>query len=195
MFATIVVLALARPAIRAAARRILKKGIAMGTETTINLNQLIEQAQTTGTITYQDAVISLAAILVILGIIAFLQLFVIIGRWKTIKKLGGHGWSQVIPIYSEWCLSRAAGCVTKLCVAITVLDAISIFSGAFDASWWSTLTGICGIALIVVRCLVIDKVCKRFGKKGVGFQIGLFFLPCIFYMILGCGSAQPVDEE
>ena len=162
---------------------------------TFDLNMFIDQAVNEGVITYQGAVISALVILVLLGIIAFAQLFVIIGRWKTTKKLGGHGWSQIIPIYSEWCLSRAAGCVTQLCIAITALDAISIFSGAFDASWWRTLVSICAIALIVVRCLVIDKVCKRFGKKGVGFQIGLFFLPCIFYMILGCGSAQPVDTE
>ena len=161
---------------------------------TFDINQFIDQAVSDGTITYQGVAIAASVVLVLLCFIAFLQLFVIIGRWKTVKKLGGHGWSQVIPIYSEWCLSRAAGCVTQLCVAVTVLDAVSIFSGASDASWWSTLVSICAIALIVVRCLVIDKVCKRFGKKGVGFQIGLFFLPCIFYMILGCGSAQPVDE-
>ena len=162
---------------------------------TFDINQFVDQAVNNGTITYEGAAISALFILVLIGFIAFAQLFVIIGRWKTVKKLGGNGWSQIIPIYSEWCLSRAAGCATQLCVAITVLDAVSIFSGASNANWWSTLVSICAIALIVVRCLVIDKVCKRFGKKGVGFQIGLFFLPCIFYMILGCGSAQPVDTE
>ncbi len=161
---------------------------------TFDLNMYIDQAVNDGTITYQGIAIATGLVLTLVCIVAVLQLFVIIGRWKTIKKLGGNGWSQIIPIYSEWCLSNAAGCASKLCIAITALDAISIFSGAFDASWWRTLVSICGIALIVVRCLVIDKVCKRFGKKGVGFQIGLFFLPSIFYMILGCGSAQPVDE-
>ncbi len=161
----------------------------------IDINQLIEQAQSTGTITIAGVAVALSLILTLAAIFGVLWLFAAIGRWKTVKKLGGHGWSQIIPVYRDWALSRVAGCNTGLCVAITALSAVSLFKYAFDAQWWETLTGACSIALIVVTCVMIDKICKRFGKKGAGFQIGLFFLPFVFYMILGCGSAQPVDQD
>ena len=162
---------------------------------TFDLNMYLDQAVTDGVITYQGIAIATGLILTLLAIIAFLQLFVIIGRWKTIKKLGGEGWSQIVPVYSEWTMSRAAGCTMALCVAVTVLDLITFFQGAITADWFQYIAGACTIAFIVVRCVYLYKVCQGFGKDGVGFALGLVILPFIFWMILGCGSAQPVDEK
>ena len=44
------------------------------------------------------------------------------------------------------------------------------------------------VNLIIAIILNID-IAKNFGK-GVGFGIGMIFLPFIFYPILGFGSAQ-----
>ena len=45
------------------------------------------------------------------------------------------------------------------------------------------------IVNFIISIIVIAGVAKNFGK-GVGFILGLIFLPFIFYPILGFGDAQ-----
>ncbi len=165
------------------------------TTVNIDVNEVLDQMLAGDSVAV--AGVAVAGTLLLVAIIALIlgQILAVIGRWKTIKKLGGEGWSQVIPVYSEWAMSRAAGCTMALCVAVTVLDLITFFQGAITADWFQYIAGACTVAFIVVRCVYLYKVCQRFGKDGVGFALGLVILPFIFWMILGCGSAQPVDEK
>ena len=54
--------------------------------------------------------------------------------------------------------------------------------------WWLILLFI-PIVNIVISILAIAGLAKNFGK-GVGFILGLIFLPIIFFPILGFGSAK-----
>ena len=157
---------------------------------TLDLNEIIDEAAASGTLRTSDAGLGIAGVSLIIAIVivAALVILDIIGRWKTVKKLGGRGWSQVIPVYSEWELSSSAGCEMALCIAYTVIDAIVILARIPDAEWIQVIASLCGIAYFVLRCIVMYKVSKRFGK-GVGTAIGLVVLPFIFFLILGLGSA------
>ncbi len=163
----------------------------------IDVNELVDHALSGNpeTVTVAGLAIVGTLFLALLAVLIVCQIFTVIGRWKTIKKLGGEGWTQVVPVYSEWAMSRAAGCTMALCVAVVALSLVSFLQGFIDVDWFQNIAGACALAFIVVRCVYLYKLCQRFGKDGVGFALGLVILPCIFWMILGCGAAQPADKQ
>ena len=107
-------------------------------------------------------IVSLVALVVELAII----LLAIAGLWKTFEKAGQPGWGSIIPIYNIILLLRIAG----------------------RPLWWVILFFIPLVNFIIGIIVPID-VARSFGK-GVGFDVGLVFLPFIFYPILGFGDAR-----
>jgi Family of unknown function (DUF5684) len=93
-------------------------------------------------------------------------LLLIVSMWKVFSKAGQPGWAAIIPIYNIYVLCKVAG----------------------RPGWWLLLMLIPLVNFIIAIILNID-IAKKFGK-GVGFGIGMIFLPFIFYPILGFGSAQ-----
>lgn len=110
-----------------------------------------------------------AAAIVLIFELALL-IVVIAGLWKTFEKAGKPGWAAIVPIYNVIVLLEIAG----------------------KPIWWILLYLIPCVNVIVGILVSID-VAKNFGQ-GVGFALGLIFLPFIFYPILGFGAAryQPV---
>ncbi|MDF7822962.1 DUF5684 domain-containing protein [Pontiellaceae bacterium B12227] len=90
----------------------------------------------------------------------------VIGMWKLFAKAGHPGWAAIVPIYNTCVLCDIGG----------------------KPMWWVLLMFI-PIVNIVVSILVVIGVAKNFGR-GVGTILGLIFLPYIFMMILGFGSAE-----
>lgn len=86
--------------------------------------------------------------------------------WKMFTKAGQPGWAAIIPIVNLYFFCKVAG----------------------RPGWWLILMFIPLVNFIIIIILCID-IAKSFGK-GVGFGIGLIFLPFIFYPILAFGSAQ-----
>ena len=86
--------------------------------------------------------------------------------WKIFTKAGQPGWACIIPIYNLYVWCKIVG----------------------RPWWWILLMLIPFVNFIILIILIID-LAKSFGK-GVGFGIGLFLLPIIFFPILGFGSAQ-----
>jgi ABC-type sulfate transport system permease subunit len=103
-----------------------------------------------------------AVLLVELAILVF----IFASLWKVFTKAGQPGWAVFIPIYNAYVLLKIAG----------------------KPGWWLILFFI-PIVNIIVGILVAIAVSENFGK-GIGFAIGLMFLPFIFYPILGFGDAQ-----
>lgn len=118
----------------------------------------------------------------------------LIAEWKLVNKLGGRGWSQIIPVYNAWELSRSAGCEQAMVIAYTVLTGVTVVASVFVAScdWASSIIGLCALAVFVVNCLVMRQVAKCFSKS-TGFTVGLVLLPVVFVSILGFGSDKPAD--
>ena len=152
-----------------------------------DLNQFIAQLE-------GSPVTTLVAAFVILVVCVALIVVSIAGVWKTVSKLGGRGWSQIVPVYSAWECSSAAGCEHALCVVYTVLAAIAFASNVVRNESLQSIAGFCTLAYLILGIMVAYKIARRFGK-GKGFTVGLVILPFIFYGILGLGSAQPVELE
>ena len=104
-----------------------------------------------------------------MGII-FILIFIVvlISLWFVVAKAGRPGWEGIIPIYNYYVLLKIVG----------------------RPGWWLILYFI-PIVNIVIGIIVLIDTAKSYGKT-VGFAVGLFFLPFIFFPILGFGSAQYV---
>lgn len=107
-------------------------------------------------------------------IIFIVWLISVVGLWKIFTKAGKPGWGAFIPIYN----------------LILWLEIVR------RPGWWIILIYLVPIANIICYFIVIFDLAKSFGK-GVGFGLGLVFLPLIFFPILGFGNAQytPIKRE
>ena len=97
---------------------------------------------------------------------ALTNILVIAGMWATVSKSGQPGWSQVIPIWNILVLLKVAK----------------------KPAWW-IIWFILLAPLPIVMLIVLHAISKNYGK-GFGFTLGLFFLPFIFFPVLGFGKAQ-----
>ncbi len=95
--------------------------------------------------------------------LAFVVLY-IVGGWKVFEKAGEAGWKIIIPIYNLYILLKIVG----------------------RPGWWLILYFIPFVNIVILIIVWVD-LSKSFGH-GVGFAIGLIFLPYIFLLILGFGS-------
>ena len=86
---------------------------------------------------------------------------VIIAGWRIFEKAGKPGWACIIPIYN----------------VIVLLEIIG------KPLWWIVLLLI-PVVNIIFAVIMVNLLSQSFGK-GVGFTIGLLFLPFIFIPLLG----------
>lgn len=104
------------------------------------------------------------------GLISLIDLVIIIvmiaSMWRLFEKAGQPGWAAIIPFYNVYVLLLVAG----------------------KPGWWLILFLIPFVNL-VIAILAALGVAENFGK-GVGYAIGLIFLPFIFYPVLAFGDAQ-----
>lgn len=95
------------------------------------------------------------------------------GLWKVFEKADKPGWYSIIPLLNAY-------------VLIKISD---------NPGWFFVLYFIPIISLYPAIKIPID-IAKRFGQ-GVGFGLGLIFLPFIFFPVLGFGDyeyTQPEEE-
>ena len=90
----------------------------------------------------------------------------IVAMWKIFTKAGEGGWKSIIPIYNIITLCKLA-----------------------DGSGWKVLLFLIPLVNVIYYIILMFRLSKSFGK-GVLFCLGLLFLPNIFTLILGFGSAQ-----
>ena len=90
--------------------------------------------------------------------------FSIMGIWKMFEKADQPGWGILVPIYNLILIVRVAGLPE-----------------------WMFLLFLIPVVNIVAMIIVSLEIRERF-SKGVGFTIGLIFLPALFYALLGFGS-------
>jgi hypothetical protein len=95
-----------------------------------------------------------------------LALAVIAGMWLIFQKAGEAGWKSIIPIYNIYVMLEIIG----------------------RPGWWVILYFIPVINFFVWVIMMID-LAKSF-DRGIGFAIGLMFLPVIFYPLLGFSDMQ-----
>jgi hypothetical protein len=112
---------------------------------------------------FNEAIVIGGPIFMISGIV---YLVMAIGLWTSATKAGVFGLWAVIPLVYCFVFAKMAG----------------------KPLWWGLL---CLIPLvnIVILLILMFEISKRFGR-GVGTALGLFFLPMIFWPIVGLGSAE-----
>jgi len=92
---------------------------------------------------------------------------IIAANWKIYTKAGKPGWAVIIPFYN----------------IIVLLEIIG------KPWWWLLIILFVPVANIIFGIWMINLLSKSFGY-GVGFTIGIIFLPIIFLPILGFGNAE-----
>ena len=93
-------------------------------------------------------------------------IFEIAAIWRLYEKADQAGWAAFVPIYDLYILLEIAD----------------------KPGWWLLLFFIPGVSF-VVNCLVFIAIAQNF-NKGIGFGLGLIFLPFIFIPIIAFGDAQ-----
>lgn len=104
----------------------------------------------------------------ILVLLFFLAVVVaqIAGTWKVFEKAGEPGWAAIVPVYNLYVMVKVAE----------------------RPAWWTVLWFIPILALLPGLQVPVD-IAKRF-DKGVGYAVGLIFLPFVFFPLLGFGDAN-----
>ncbi len=133
---------------------------------------ILAQIADTDTTTYNEVLSGAAAgaiaggflFIIFLGVV--IQIIAWAGMWKTASKAGQVGILACIPLVQFFIWSIMAE----------------------KPIWWAALCFI-PIVNIVIVIILFNEISKRFGR-GVGTTIGLVLIPCIFWPILGFGSAQ-----
>jgi hypothetical protein len=114
---------------------------------------------------------SIGDVLAGLGILLFVFFLVfalvpLIGLWKVFEKAGEPGWAAIVPIYNIYLMVKISG-NSPLFVLLLLIPLVNLLVG------------------IKVMIDLADK----FGK-GVGYALGMMFLPFVFFPMLGFGSAR-----
>ena len=115
----------------------------------------------------EEALGLLAGFGVVGGLVSFVVCaFLLVALWRVFTKAGQPGWKCLIPFYNTYILFKIAGC--------NILWFILSFIPALNA-----------IAALV--CLY--NLSKAFGH-GIGFMLGMIFIPYVFFPILAFGNSQ-----
>lgn len=96
---------------------------------------------------------------------------VIVAVWKIFEKADEPGWKALIPFYN-------------------IYTEYKMFWG----NGWLFLLTLVPLVNIVVTFMMLHKMSKAFGH-GIGFTLGLIFLPYIFMMILGFNSDEYLGPQ
>jgi len=95
-----------------------------------------------------------------------ITVLMVASAWKVYDKAGEPGWAAIIPIYNIIVLLKIVG----------------------RPIWWLILVFIPLVGIIIALLLVVD-LAKSFGQ-GIGYALGLLFLPFIFWPMLAFGDAR-----
>ncbi|MBQ6461209.1 hypothetical protein IJI91_01490 [Candidatus Saccharibacteria bacterium] len=146
------------------------------------------------------AFVGAGALVFFLMVIIFYVLVVIAG-WKIFEKAGEPGWKALIPIYNLYIMFKIVGMAMWFWIMLAVSVGVEIVSviltgTSTDAADPNNLNPfvvilVCAEAILflIVEIMYAVRTARAFGKGG-GFAVGIFFLPNIFWLILGFGSAK-----
>lgn len=107
--------------------------------------------------------------MIIIGLAA--AVIEIVALWYVFVKAGEPGWAVLIPIYNFLIMIKIAG-----------------------KPWWFIFLMLLPIVNIVIAIMILHGISKGFGKDA-GFTVGLLFLSCIFFPILGFGKSQYTGDK
>lgn len=145
----------------------------------------------------------------ILFVLLVLWVLMVVAHWRMFTKAGEQGWKALIPIYSDYTMFKlvwntksfwiftALGIVSSLISSLTnqvvmVNDQLTYVSTG--NAFLGIVSFIASTGVLIYMVLAAIKTSLAFGK-GMGFAVGLLFLPNIFNLILGFGSAEYLGPQ
>lgn len=115
----------------------------------------------------------------------------IVSYWKIFTMAGQSGWKIFIPVYNSYIMYKICWKPLWFFILLGVPVLSGIISCVTDAVW---LGGIISSPVPVIRLMKTIKLSRVFGH-GVGFAIGLFFLPVVFYPILAFVDPEYIGND
>lgn len=132
-------------------------------------------------------------------VVGFIIVFVlVVTNWRIYTKAGQPGWASIVPIYNLFVMMDIIRKPRSWALIILVLGIIGSILTAMQPAAGSDKDPNLMISLIqIVVSLVsiyysvrlLRELARVFGH-GVGFTLGLLFLPIIFYPVLAFGGSQ-----
>lgn len=94
------------------------------------------------------------------------SVLLIIATWKMYEKAGEPGWASIVPFYSSY-----------------------IFYKIATGHGWAFLLTFIPCVGLIYQIYATYKLAQKFGK-GIGFTLGLLFVPFVFFPMLGFDDSE-----
>lgn len=129
-------------------------------------------------------------LLIFFVIILITYILSVVGLWKMFQKADRPGWHALIPIYNTYVLCIIAG-VSPWWLVISIISSLVV-------AFVPILSILSSFISIYFGVLLAVSVSRSFGKEDI-YALGIYFLPFIFYMIIGLGDskylgARPMED-
>ena len=139
-------------------------------------------------------------IMLMFGALYLLMAFVlwvieVVGKWQVYRKLGIPSWKCLIPYYNNYVEFKRVWEVNYFIIwlvasiCLIFLPALTDDIGLFMRLLVLAVT-LLQYAVYFVFCMKMAEVFQ----KGIGWAAGLFFLPFVFYPILGFSRDMPYGD-
>ena len=124
--------------------------------------------------------------MIYLGVILILAVIETVGKWQVYKKMGIPPWKCLIPYYNNYVEYKTVWRKEFFFLWLPLTIAELFLPGMYeDIGLLLRLIVIAvSISRMVVMFIFCDKMARSF-DKGLGYAIGLFLVPFIFYPIIG----------
>ena len=113
---------------------------------------------------------------VVVVVILLVAIMMVASLWKIFTKANQPGWAALIPFYNQYTLVSVARLPIYYFIVLIIPTLLSITKVKIP----DTALTIVGLIAFGVYFFVIYNLCKQFGK-GIGYTLGMIFLPFIFY--------------
>lgn len=149
----------------------------------------------------------MSMVLLMVGLV--LLVLLVIARWKMFTKAGEEGWKALIPIYSDYTLFKLVWNTKSFWIYLGAVIATAVFNAlngtytfvngqlvaASQGNFFTSALAFVGSMLVLIYTVLLQiKTALAYGK-GMGFAVGLLFLPNIFTLILGFGNAEYLGPQ
>lgn len=112
---------------------------------------------------------------------------------KILAKAGEKEWKGWVPILNEFCMYKISWSTAVFWLMILLGLVYGFSSTALEMST-DIVSEIIYVIIVILYVVFSYKLSKVF-NHGIGFAIGLIFLPVIFYYIIVFGNSEYVGKE
>lgn len=126
---------------------------------------------------------------VIVAVVLVLLIIIIVSTWKLFTKAGQPGWAAIVPIYNSYILVQVA----RLPIYYFVIILVPMLVNIAKVTVPEPVDTVINIVTFITYSYITYNVAKQFGK-GIGYTIGLVFLPFIFYPMLAFGDSVYLEQ-